>query len=58
MKNNAYSTLRVDVRFITYSNPTLYANVISKEILKSMLYLFIKEVDAINNKLISMIRTR
>ena len=36
---------------------TLYADNLSEDELTSMLYLFIKEVDAIDNKLISMIKT-
>ena len=36
---------------------TLYADHLSQDELTSMLYLFIKEVDAIDNKLISMIKT-
>ena len=36
----------------------LYADSTSEDVLKNMLYLFIKEVDAIDDKLISMIKTR
>ena len=43
---------------IVHAMFTLYADATSEEVLKSMLYLFIKEVDAIDNKLISMIKTR
>jgi hypothetical protein len=43
---------------IVHAMFTLYADLLSEEELRSMLYLFIKEVDAIDNKLITMIKTR
>jgi hypothetical protein len=47
-----------DNAHVVHAMFTLYAAAISEEVLKNMLYLFIKEVDAIDNKLISMIKTR
>jgi len=42
---------------IVHAMFTLYADFMSEEVLRSMLYLFVKEVDAIDNKLIAMIKT-
>jgi hypothetical protein len=46
-----------DKTHIVHAMFTLYADHLSEDELKSMLYLFIKEVDAIDNKLITMIKT-
>ena len=46
-----------DKTHVVHAMFTLYADHLSEDELKSMLYLFIKEVDAIDSKLITMIKT-